>query len=102
ADHEVVNAFGLELLLQRADRNVGALGERVIASLNLQPVPVGAVCLHHQGVNATLRIEDVVAMDVVENVEPVGVLETGEAEGLVEPAVPLDAEIGPEADAART
>src|SRR5438132_1155283 len=57
-----------------------------------------AIAVRTLGASSRTAPASVVAMNVVENVKPVSVLKTGEAERLVEAAVAFDAEIGAEDD----
>ena len=99
ADDDVVDPFLFQPLLQRADGDVRAVGLRVVAPLQLQAVSVGAVSLQHQRGETAIGIEQVVAVNVIENVIPVGVLEAAEPERLIKTAVARDAEVRTENDA---
>src|SRR5205807_8587981 len=69
-----------------------------VARLQFQSVTIRAVRLEHQRVHAAIGIQNVVAMDLVEDAAPIGILKTGESERLVEAAIARDAQIGTEND----
>jgi hypothetical protein len=56
------------------------------------------VRFENERVDAAIGMRRVVLMDLIDDAAPVGILKTGEAEGLVEAAVAGDAEIGTEDD----
>src|SRR5207253_10030195 len=67
--------------------------------LELEAVAVRAVRLEDERADRALRLARVALADAVEDARPVGVLEAGEAEGLVEAAVAIDGQVGAEDDA---
>src|SRR5207237_9449738 len=100
ADDDEVDPLRLEPLLQRADRDVRAVGVAVVALLQLEAVAVRAVRLENERGDTPLRIQQVVRVDLLEDVLPTRALEAGEAEGLIEAAVAGHGEVGAEDDAA--